>query len=86
MRPLEILTTWSCEELLVAYGTYANAHSKENYDMMTQAERRKKKLSYFDRWAMPFFLRGDVEKLAEAVSQENAQAQEMGRIAEALFS
>lgn len=31
IRPNEILDTWGCAELLVAYGEYANETAYENY-------------------------------------------------------
>lgn len=83
---MDILTGWSCGELLVAYGVYANAHSKEGYDLMPKAERRKKNLTWLDRWAIPFFTQQQVETLSEAIQEENKEAEEMSRIAEALFS
>lgn len=86
LRPFEILTTWSCEELLVAYGVYANAHSKEAYDMKSKADRRKEKLSWLDRWSVPFFTQGQLADLENVVEEENDQAEEMAKIAETLFS
>lgn len=86
LRPMSILTTWSCEELLVAYGVYANAQSKEAYDCMPKAERRKKNLSYLDRWAIPFFSKAQLEELSSTVAEENQSAEEMAKIADALFS
>lgn len=32
IRPNEILDTWGCPELLVAYGQYANEVSQQNYE------------------------------------------------------
>lgn len=32
IRPNEILDTWSCSELIVAYGEYANEVSMQNYE------------------------------------------------------
>lgn len=86
MRPMTILTEWSCEELLVAYGVYANVHSKENFDMMSKAERRKKNLNYFDRWAVPFFSREQVAELGQVVEEAQKEQDDLNRIAEALFS
>lgn len=89
MRPFDILTTWTCEELLVAYGVYANAKSKEGYDILSKGERRKRNLNWFDRWAMPFFDQSSLEELAkmgEARQSESQEALEMANIADALFS
>lgn len=86
LRPLEILTTWSCEELLVAYGVYANAHSKEAYDMKSKADRRKEKLTWLDRWAVPFFTQGQMSDFGEVIEEENKEAEELTKIAETLFS
>lgn len=86
LRPMTILTEWSCEELLVAYGVYANQHSKEGFDAMSKVERRKKNLNYLDRWAVPFLSRNQLESFSETVEDESEQAEEMAKIAEALFS
>lgn len=72
-RPLEILTTWSCEELLVAYGYYANIHSNENYSMLTpkdrathkDAEGRPAPLTWLDRWAVLFVTPEQMKELAD---------------------
>ena len=54
MRPYTILTEWTIEELLVAYGEYANIHAKESYDMMSPKERAKKHIQPLDRYAVLF--------------------------------
>lgn len=85
MRPMEILTTWTCEELLVAYGVYANAHSKEGYDMMSVKDRSKHKLTWLDRWAMPFFTRGQALSISDTVQEEETHAQDLDSIRRVLF-
>lgn len=84
MRPYTILTEWTCEELLVAYGVYANQQSKEAYDMKSQKERVQEHLSYLDRWAMPFFSQQDLED--NAPDDEQQVEDDMDKIASALFS
>lgn len=57
MRPTEILETWTCEELLVAYGHYANQHSAEYVESVPQKEWAKHKpepITWLDRWAVFF--------------------------------
>jgi len=84
MRPYTILTEWTCEELLVAYGVYANQQSKESYDMKKPNELIKEHLSYLDRWALPFFSAQDLDD-GEPQKEESAE-DDMSKIAEALFS
>lgn len=84
LRPWVILTEWTCEELLVAYGVYANQQSKEAYDMKTPKERTRDKLEYMDRWALPFFTPQDIEQ--NVAEEEEGLDEEMAKIAETLFS
>lgn len=79
LRPYTILTEWTCEELLIAYGVYANQHSKESYDMKKPSELVKERLSYIDRWALPFFKEADLEE--NAAEKENEAEDEMAAIA-----
>lgn len=75
LRPMDILTGWSCEELLVAYGHYANAHSAERFMTMTPKERANHKdergrpdpITWLDRWAVLFVTPEQLEKLNEDV-------------------
>lgn len=84
LRPWIVLTEWTCEELLVAYGVYANQQSKESYDMKSQKEKQKDNLTYMDRWALPFFSQRDLE---ENIPAEESQIEDdMVKIAETLFS
>lgn len=49
IRPNEILDTWGCPELVVAYGEYANEVSQENYEEwrhMDAASRGEKPEKY----------------------------------------
>ena len=65
IRPLEILTEWSCEELAVAYGEYANIHSAESYETrmaMFRKNEKPRKPSPDEKWAVLFITR---EELAE---------------------
>lgn len=43
IRPLEIMKTWSCEELLVTFGVYMNQLANERYSdyKSMSAEQRK---------------------------------------------
>lgn len=83
IRPYTILTEWTCEELLVAYGVYANQQSKEAYDMKKPAERTRERLQYIDRWALPFFSKKDLE--ANSAKEENAAEDDLDKIAESIF-
>lgn len=78
---MEVLVNWTCEELLVAYGMYANAESKQGYDMLNPEERSQKKLTWLDRWDLPFFKEEDME----SAEGQNAQIDEMNKIAQVIF-
>lgn len=57
MRPYYVLTEWTCEELLVAYGEYANIHSAEAYEnrmAMFRTNEKPKKPSLDEKWAVIF--------------------------------
>lgn len=84
IRPYTILTEWTCEELMVAYGVYANQQSKESYDMKKPSELVQEKLTYMDRWALPFFTQQDLED--NTPEEENTVEDDMSKIASALFS
>lgn len=84
IRPYTILTEWTCEELMVAYGVYANQQSKESYDMKKPSELVREKLTYMDRWALPFFTQQDLED--NTPEEENTAEDDMSKIASALFS
>ena len=40
IRPSEILDTWGCAELLVAYGEYTNESSKEAYEVWKSGDKK----------------------------------------------
>ena len=84
IRPYTILTEWTCEELMVAYGVYANQQSKESYDMKKPSELVQEKLTYMDRWALPFFTQQDLED--NTPEEENTAEDDMSKIVSALFS
>ena len=84
IRPYTILTEWTCEELMVAYGVYANQQSKESYDMKKPSELVQEKLTYMDRWALPFFTQQDLKD--NTPEEENTAEDDMSKIASALFS
>lgn len=86
LRPMDILTNWGCEELLVAYANYANQHTQESFEMMDKKERAKKKITELDRWAMPFVTMQQAEELVNYKPQTPTDADEMQRVADMLFS
>lgn len=65
MRPYEILENWTVEEVMVAYGEYANIRSKESWEMTPPKERAKKHMIPSDRWAVVFVSLEDALKMAE---------------------
>lgn len=85
LRPYEILNNWTCEELLVAYGVYANQHSSNYYDMLSKKDRRLKKMTSLDRWAMPFVSQAQLERLAERHTEEQQRNDDLETIAQAMF-
>lgn len=93
MRPYEILTGWTCEELLVSYGVYANSHAHERFAMMSPKERAMHKdengrpapLTWLDRWAVLFVTPEQMNELAsDTVDRKNQD--ELSRAAEIFFS
>lgn len=69
---------------MVAYGVYANQQSKGSYDMKKPSELVQEKLTYMDRWALPFFTQQDLED--NTPEEENTAEDDMSKIASALFS
>lgn len=69
---------------MVAYGVYANQQSEESYDMKKPSELVQEKLTYMDRWALPFFTQQDLED--NTPEEENTAEDDMSKIASALFS
>lgn len=69
MKPADILTTWNCEELMVAYGYYANIHSNEYIETIPKKEwgKHKPPITWLDRWAVLFV---DAEQMQELARDE----------------
>lgn len=74
MKPADILTTWNCEELMVAYGYYANIHSNEFVETIPKKEwgKHKPPITWLDRWAVLFV---DAEQMQE-LARDEEQAEE----------
>lgn len=72
MKPAEILTTWNCEELMVAYGYYANIHSNEYVEMIPKKEwgKHNPPITWLDRWAVLFV---DSEQMKELTADKPAE-------------
>lgn len=93
IRPLEILNHWNCEELLVAYGHYANMHSNENFSMLSPKERAQHKdsngkpapLTWLDRWAVLFVSTEQMKELADDTVDRTNQ-DELTKAASIFFS
>lgn len=85
LKPTDILTSWTCEELLVAFGVYANQSSAMSYEMMSKKERYQKKMTSLDRWAMPFVSPSQMSEMSAQQKQDTAQLEDMTAIAQALF-
>ena len=83
MRPLTILTEWSCEELLVAFAYYANLNSKQNWEMMSPKDRAQKGMKSIDRWAIPFITLKQLEELNQP--EEEPDLEDNAKIASVLF-
>lgn len=83
-RPLEILTSWTCEELLVAYGVYMNQRTQSAFEMMDETQRRKKRVDEMQRWAIPFITFEHIEEL-EKREEDQKDFDDMAKIGEALF-
>ena len=77
MKPADILTTWNCEELMVAYGYYANIHSNEYVEAIPKKEWGKQKppITWLDRWAVLFVDKGQMQELVDdkTTSAKNAK-------------
>ena len=65
LRPLDILSDWSCEELLVAYGYYADQKSAEYVETVPKKEWAKKHITWLDRWAVLFITQDQAEELTK---------------------
>lgn len=65
MRPYDILNEWTVEEIMVAYGEYANIKSKRHWEMTPPKERAKKHMLPSDRWAVVFVSLEDALRMSE---------------------
>lgn len=65
LRPLDVLSNWSCEELLVAYGYYADQKSAEYVETVPKKEWAKKHITWLDRWAVLFITQDQAEELTK---------------------
>lgn len=85
MKPADILTTWNCEELMVAYGYYANIHSNEYVEMTPKKEWAKHKppITWLDRWAVLFVSQDELNEIAKDEKKAAAQSKKEADIAEA---
>lgn len=89
LRPLDILTTWNCEELLVAYGYYANQHAAENYASISPKERATHKdadghpqpITWLDRWAVLFVTPEQMEEMNSDTKNVQKNQDEISEIA-----
>lgn len=91
MRPTVILNEWTCEELMVAYGEYANHHSNEYVEMTPKKEWAKHKppITWLDRWAVLFVDKEQMTELAKDQQDSESRAKAEADISEAakiLFS
>lgn len=89
LRPIDILTTWTVEELLVAYGVYSNQKSAEYVESIPKNERAKKGITWLDRWAVLFITQDQAEELTKDVSEAEVKSKNdlgLEKAAEILFS
>lgn len=73
IRPYEILTTWTCEELCVAYGEYANIHSSEAYEaqmMHFRKNEKPKRPAPEDKWAVIFVTRAELARMHKEAEEK----------------
>lgn len=85
MKPADILTTWNCEELMVAYGYYANIHSNEYVEMTPKKEWAKHKppITWLDRWAVLFVGQDELDEIAKDEKKYADQSKKEADIEEA---
>ena len=78
MKPSDILTEWTCEELMVAYGYYANIHSNEYVETVPKKEwgKHKPPITWLDRWAVLFV---DSAQMAELQRNSSNTAQDTAK-------
>lgn len=87
MRPYEILTQWTCEELAVAYGEYANVHSAEAYETrmaMFRKNEKPKRPAPDEKWAVMFVTREELKALHEK-AKEKSNRPNLADLAENFF-
>lgn len=77
LRPYTILTEWTVEELMVAFGEYANIHSKESYEMTPAKERAKKRMTWADQWAVKFVPLEDALKMQDGEDVDKVRQNEL---------
>lgn len=73
MRPYEVLTKWTCEELAVAYGEYANVHSAEAYESrmsMFRKNEKPKRPSPDEKWAVIFVTKQELAEMHEKAKHQ----------------
>lgn len=85
MKPSDILLNWNCEELMVAYGYYANIHSNEYVDMVPKKEwgKHKPPITWLDRWAVLFVDASQMQELAVDEAGASEQSKKEADIADA---
>ena len=83
MRPTDILLNWSCEELLVAYGYYADRKSAEYVETIPKKEWAKKHITWLDRWAVLFITQDQAEELTKDVGNAEITQKEADSLANA---
>lgn len=59
IRPSEILDTWGCAELLVAYGEYSNESSKEAYEIWKSGDKKGERP---DKYHVEFYTFEDLQE------------------------
>ena len=86
MRPLTILEDWTCEELLVAYGEYINAHTAEYVESIPKkewAKHKPKPITWLDRWGVLFVSPEQLVELSSDRKKANEKAKNETDILEA---
>jgi hypothetical protein len=83
MRPMDILTQWNCEELLVAYGYYADQKSAQYVDMTPKKEWAKKHITWLDRWAVLFITKDQAEELTRDEKEADKSLKDADSLANA---
>lgn len=95
VRPRDVLM-WDPEELVVAFGVYANQHAAEAYELaLARVKKTPEKPTipkWLDRWAVLFMTEDQVEKLMKeqedaenGVKQQKLDEESMADAARVLF-